>query len=101
MLPLRGSRAAATLSAADDDRLIDESPAAAYQWIERRMRDRRAAVAPANSAGPAGESELAEKIAALEARAEEQEAALRRVLTLLVEWVEGGAPEPAYRTHAA
>ncbi len=40
---------------------------------------------------------LAQKIAALEARAEEQEAALRRVLTLLVDWVENSGPEAAYR----
>ena len=41
------------------------------------------------------------RIAALEARAEEQEAMLRRVLTLLVDWVENSSPETAYRTHAA
>jgi general secretion pathway protein A len=40
---------------------------------------------------------LAQKIAALEARTEEQEAALRRVLTLLVDWVESSGPEAAYR----
>jgi hypothetical protein len=44
---------------------------------------------------------LEQRIAALEARAEAQEATLRRVLTLLVDWVEN-AQEPAYhRTHAA
>ena len=44
---------------------------------------------------------LEQRIAALEARAEEQEATLRRVLILLVDWVEN-AQEPAYhRTHAA
>ena len=44
---------------------------------------------------------LERKLAALEARAEEQEATLRRVLTLLVDWVESSAPETAYRSHAA
>jgi general secretion pathway protein A len=44
---------------------------------------------------------LERRIAALEARAEEQEAMLRRVLTLLVDWVENSTPETAYRTHAA
>ena len=44
---------------------------------------------------------LERRIAALEARAEEQEAMLRRVLTLLVDWVENSSPETAYRTHAA
>ena len=45
--------------------------------------------------------ELLRRIAQLEARAEEQEAMLRRVLTLLVDWVENSSPETAYRTHAA
>jgi hypothetical protein len=44
---------------------------------------------------------LERRIAALEARAEEQEAMLRRVLILLVDWVENGSQENAYRTHAA
>jgi putative secretion ATPase (PEP-CTERM system associated) len=44
---------------------------------------------------------LEQRIAALEARADAQEATLRRVLTLLVDWVEN-SQEPAYhRTHAA
>ena len=44
---------------------------------------------------------LVQRIAALEARSEEQEALLRRTLILLVDWVEN-AQEPAYhRTHAA
>jgi general secretion pathway protein A len=44
---------------------------------------------------------LEQRIAALEARTEEQEAMLRRVLILLVDWVEN-SQEPAYhRTHAA
>ena len=41
-----------------------------------------------------GEGILAERIAALEARIAEQDAALRRVLTLLVDWVEN-EPAPA------
>ena len=69
-------------------------PAEAQQWIERRMSDRRADVVPFR------DRELEEKLAALEARAEEQEATLRRVLTLLVDWVES-TPEPAFRSHAA
>ncbi|MEA3012332.1 MAG: ral secretion pathway protein [Sphingomonadales bacterium] len=43
---------------------------------------------------------LERRLAALEARSEEQEAMLRRVLILLVDWVEN-SQEPAYRTHAA
>jgi len=60
---------------------------------------------PANEQAPApaaaAEPELARRIAALEARAEEQEATLRRVLTLLVDWVESGAAENPWRVHAA
>lgn len=48
--------------------------------------------APA-AAGPGGES-LVQRIATLEARFDEQEAALHRVLSLLVEWVEGDAARP-------
>jgi hypothetical protein len=44
---------------------------------------------------------LERRIAALEARLEEQEAAVRRVLTLLVDWVENGRQAPDYRTNAA
>lgn len=39
-------------------------------------------------------NELEARIASLEARVEEQDAALRRVLTLLVEWVEGDQRRP-------
>ena len=48
-------------------------------------------------AAPAHDPALEQRIAALEARAEEQEATLRRVLTLLVDWVESGVPETNYR----
>ena len=47
----------------------------------------------------AGDAALGARVAALEAKVEEQEAALRRVLTLLVDWVEAG--EPGYRSNAA
>jgi putative secretion ATPase (PEP-CTERM system associated) len=52
------------------------------------------------SAAPqAADKVLLATIAALESRIEEQEAALRRVLTMLVDWVENG--EPALRSNAA
>ncbi|HEX8525998.1 XrtA/PEP-CTERM system-associated ATPase [Allosphingosinicella sp.] len=52
---------------------------------------------------PSPVSDLAfeRRIALLEAQLEEQEAALRRVLALLVDWVEKGSEEPGYRTSAA
>jgi len=44
-----------------------------------------------------GDQALARRVAALEARVEEQDAALRRVLALLVDWIEGGSTAPAQR----
>ena len=41
-------------------------------------------------------AEVNERIAALEARLEQQDAALRRVLTLLVDWVESDQPSPGF-----
>ena len=63
--------------------------------------------APAFAPQPAPEvrlvadPELLKRIAELEARVQEQEAMLRRVLTLMVDWVENGNSDTAYRTHAA
>ena len=45
--------------------------------------------------------ELTRRLDQLEARAEEQETTLRRVLGLLVEWVEKEQPEAGYRIEAA
>jgi putative secretion ATPase (PEP-CTERM system associated) len=70
------------------------------------LRSVRAAPAPAPAEEPAPrivhvpDPALERRIAALEARSEEQEAMLRRILILLVDWVEN-SQEPAYRTHAA
>ncbi|MEA1013571.1 XrtA/PEP-CTERM system-associated ATPase [Sphingosinicella sp. LY1275] len=51
-------------------------------------------------AEPPRDFALERRVAALEARLEEQEAAVRRVLTLLVDWVENDEA-PSYRHHAA
>lgn len=68
------------------------------------LRSARAAPVAANEPAPrpvvVPDPALERRIAALEARSEEQEAMLRRVLILLVDWVEN-SQEPAYRTHAA
>jgi putative secretion ATPase (PEP-CTERM system associated) len=50
---------------------------------------------------PVRDFALERRVAALESRLEEQEVALRRVLTLLVDWVENGQQTPGYRTNAA
>lgn len=52
------------------------------------------AAAPADTADTADRDALVARIAALEERLEEQDAALRRVLTLLVDWVEGEQRRP-------
>ncbi|MEA3038517.1 MAG: ral secretion pathway protein [Sphingomonadales bacterium] len=57
----------------------------------------RAAPAPAE---PMRDFALERRVATLEARVDEQERAVRRVLTLLVEWVENGQQAPGY-TNAA
>ncbi|MGR6328236.1 ExeA family protein [Sphingomonas sp. XXL09] len=62
-------------------RFVPRSP----RWLEIDTAGPEAAV---ETHVEAGADALAERVAALEARIEEQEAALRRVLTLLVDWVE-------------
>jgi general secretion pathway protein A len=61
------------------------SPAAASEPAPQPVRDPR----------------VDQRIAALEAQVLEQEAMLRRALTMLVDWVEADGQEKAYRTHAA
>ena len=84
------------------------------EWIEevssseadltRRVDDLEAQLAAVSQTDPALEGRIAaleaqddaallDRIAQLEGRIEEQDAALRRVLTLLVDWVEGDARE--------
>ena len=50
---------------------------------------------------PVRDPKLDQRIAALEAQVLEQEAMLRRALTMLVDWVEADGQDKAYRTHAA
>jgi putative secretion ATPase (PEP-CTERM system associated) len=68
------------------------------QRIEPRVHAVRSAPPPAADAHR--DAALERRLAALEARADEQEKAVRRVLTLLVEWVENGQQAPGY-TNAA
>jgi len=74
--------------------------AATVDLVAADMADERAAPAPAAAPEPTGEGapavrvvtrqdpELLDRIAALEERLDEQEAAIRRVLGLLIDWVE-------------
>jgi len=57
--------------------------------------------APANDAKPAPIEIAHDRFAAIEARLEEQDAALRRVLALLVDWVEGNEAAAARGGRAA
>jgi uncharacterized coiled-coil protein SlyX len=56
---------------------------------------------PQPASQPVRDPKLDQRIAALEAQVVEQEAMLRRALTMLVDWVEADGQEKAYRTHAA
>jgi general secretion pathway protein A len=82
------ARAAASAPEASDEKVLP---------LRSARRAPEAAPAPVLVPDP----QLEQRIAALEARAEEQEAMLRRVLILLVDWVENGSQDTAYRTHAA
>lgn len=66
-------------------RAARSAPAAAHEPAPQPVRDPR----------------IDQRIAALEAQVVEQEAMLRRALTMLVDWVEADGQEKAYRTHAA
>jgi putative secretion ATPase (PEP-CTERM system associated) len=57
--------------------------------------------APSPVQQPVRDPRVDQRIAALEAQVVEQEAMLRRALTMLVDWVEADGQEKAYRTHAA
>ncbi|MEO5868010.1 MAG: AAA family ATPase [Sphingomonas sp.] len=71
--------------------------AAEHEWP---VHDGGVATTP-HAAGAVDVAPLIDRIAALEARIEDQETALRRVLTLLVDWVEGEQPDMAAFSRAA
>lgn len=76
-------------------------PKAAPQPVEREEPLRREVSAPAAPAAAATDSDLAARLARLEARLEEQDAALRRVLTLMVDFIEVEDARPTRRGAAA
>jgi putative secretion ATPase (PEP-CTERM system associated) len=59
------------------------------------------APAPASASAPVADLALERCVAGLEARIEEQEGALRRVLSMLVDWVENAPEDQGYRSNAA
>ncbi len=86
------------VEAVASDMAADARPSAEERVLPLRMKAVPDRPRPAESIHDLGAER---RIAALEARLEEQEAALRRVLTLLVDWVESGEAGPSYRTNAA
>ena len=86
-----------TIGADAVEAVVADLAADTPQAAPERVLPLRAAAAPQE---PARDLALERRIAALEARADEQERAVRRILTLLVEWVENGQQAPGY-THAA
>jgi general secretion pathway protein A len=81
------------------------APAPAAEEKVLPLRSARLAPGPATEPAPAPQlardPKLDQRIAALEAQVVEQEAMLRRALTMLVDWVEADGQDKAYRTHAA
>ncbi|MBV9930714.1 MAG: AAA family ATPase [Alphaproteobacteria bacterium] len=86
-----------TVGADDVEAVVADLAADTPQRAEPRVHALAAAPAPA---APQRDFAIERRLAALEARADEQEKAVRRVLTLLVEWVENGQQAPGY-TNAA
>jgi general secretion pathway protein A len=84
--PIRGESGVLPLRAAKP-RLVEDTPAPAP--------------APKVVQVPVADPAQERRIAALEAQLAEQEQTLRRVLTLLVEWVEGNNRNAPYRSNAA
>ncbi|HWT12824.1 MAG TPA: hypothetical protein VN231_08740, partial [Allosphingosinicella sp.] len=67
-----------------------------------RAGEGAAELAPVQAAAePLRDHALERRVAGLESRLEEQERALRRVLTLLVDWVEAEQESLSYRHNAA
>lgn len=79
------------------------TPARAPEERVLPLRSARAAPVAANEPAPqpVRDPGLDQRIADLEAQVIEQEAMLRRALTMLVDWVEADGQDKAYRTHAA
>jgi putative secretion ATPase (PEP-CTERM system associated) len=93
VLPFRSARTAAVEATVP-------VAATADPGVERRLAALEARV-KAEAGDPTRDLAVERRIASLEARLDDQEVALRRVLTLLVDWVENGQQTPGYRTNAA
>jgi hypothetical protein len=77
----------------------EPAPEPATEKVLPLRSARLAAVEPIAPARP--DPALERRLAELEAQVVEQEAMLRRTLTMLVDWVESDSQGVAFRTHAA
>ena len=77
--------------------MASERPAAASRAHRRRDADAQPPAEPAIRIVREHDPEFADRLTALEERLDEQEAAVRRVLGLLIEWVEGEVSAAARR----
>ena len=92
------------IDAATVDAVAADMAADVPQRQEERFLPLRTASAPAPQPArpdPVRDLAVERRLAALEIRLEEQEVALRRILTLMVDWVENGQQAPSYRHNAA
>jgi general secretion pathway protein A len=91
-----------TIDAAAVEAVVADMAADAPKPAEEKVFSLRSVSAASRSQpDPASDEALQRRVAALERRLEEQETALRRVLTLLVDWVENGQETPGYHHNAA
>jgi general secretion pathway protein A len=79
--------------------MVGDSAAPAPQ--EERVLPLRSVPSAQPAQPPQRDHDVERRVAELESRLEQQEAAIRRVLTLLVDWVEKAEQAPGYRTNAA
>jgi len=82
------------LSAAPPAAASIPSPAATPEPLPMRHADAWQEPGPPPMPSAPDSSQLHARVAALESRLEDQEAALRRILTLLIDWVEGDSQRP-------
>lgn len=102
---LAGEAAPLSVVARPEAVAVTPAPADAAQAAREALRrELSAPVAPASApaSAPVPDAELSARLAQLEARIEEQDAALRRVLTLMVDFIEvDGGKDGATRQEAA
>ena len=96
-----GASAESAQVQADEPEIADNETAEAEPTaLATPQRPVRLAVVEPHGARPLASADDADRLAAIEARLDEQDVALRRMLTLLIDWVEGDARAFATRDAA-